>query len=221
VVDQNEPKKPGFFGKAGLLRLAAFMPIRGIIFDLDGTLVDSQLDFDQIRRDLHLSSGTPILEAVEAMPAGRHKDRSLAILREHEMRGARRATLMPGAAEFLADTKDRGIEQGLLTRNSRESTQLVLDRLGLNFSQVVTRDDAPVKPEPDGLLQISAAWRISVDEILFVGDYLFDLEAGRRAGIRTVLYLRDGTPEYADIADFTIRNFAEVHGILGQRDDTT
>jgi beta-phosphoglucomutase-like phosphatase (HAD superfamily) len=46
-------------------------PLRGLIFDLDGTLVDSRLDFEAMRREMELPAGTPILEALEDLPAHR------------------------------------------------------------------------------------------------------------------------------------------------------
>ena len=44
--------------------------IRGIIFDMDGTLVDSRLDYDAIRREMGLPAGMPILEGLEQVPDG-------------------------------------------------------------------------------------------------------------------------------------------------------
>ena len=117
----------------------SFTPIRGIIFDLDGTLVDSQLDFEAIRRDMGLPSQTPILEALAQTADGPGRDRMLAVLRSHELESAQRATLFDGVTEFLEWLDVCRVPRGILTRNSRECTDLVLNRLGLTFSQVLTR----------------------------------------------------------------------------------
>ncbi|MCH7988924.1 MAG: HAD family hydrolase, partial [Planctomycetes bacterium] len=132
----------------------------------------------------------------------------------HEMLGAERAVLMPGVSEFLGELSERNIATGILTRNSRISTMTVLERFNLEFSQVKTRDEVPPKPDPTGLLEICIAWDVSVDEVLFIGDYLFDIQAGHNAGIRTVLFAPDGLPDYAHQADFTIRNFAEASSLI-------
>jgi HAD superfamily hydrolase (TIGR01509 family) len=190
------------------------MNLRGVIFDLDGTLVDSQLDFDAIRADLNLSPGKLILEALDELPAGVHKEECLNILHRHEMLGAERAVLMPGVDEFLGDLAARNIATGILTRNSRIATTAVLERLSLEFSQVKTRNEVPPKPDPTGLLEICIAWDVSVDEVLFFGDYLFDIQAGHNAGIRTVLFAPDGLPEYAHQADFTIQDFTEASPLI-------
>ena len=186
------------------------MSLRGVIFDLDGTLVDSQLDFDAIRAEMGLPNGQPILEALEQMACGPDKDRCLAILRQHEQRGAHCATLMPHVEGLLEELTRCGVHQAILTRNSREAATLVLDRLGLKFAVVATREDVPPKPDPGGLLHICRLWNVPVDQVLFFGDYLFDLQAGRRAGMRTVLYAPAGLPAFADQADYVIRCFSEA-----------
>ena len=94
------------------------MAIRGAIFDLDGTLVDSGLDFDQMRREMNLAPGLPLLEAIEQLPAA-HAERCWAILAEHELAGARRSTLYPGVREFVHALEVRGLRRAIFTRNSR------------------------------------------------------------------------------------------------------
>jgi HAD superfamily hydrolase (TIGR01549 family) len=190
------------------------MPLRGVIFDLDGTLVDSGLDFDAIRADLNFAPKQPILETVDRLPLGAEKDRCLAILREHELRGAQRATLMPGIAAFLATLSERSIKTGILTRNSRESTDITLSRLQLNLQPVLTRDDVPAKPDPTGLLKICQIWGCGPDEAIYVGDYLFDIQAGRNARMRTVLYTPANPPDYAHLADHTLNSFHDAIALL-------
>jgi HAD superfamily hydrolase (TIGR01509 family) len=161
--------------------------IRGLIFDLDGTLVDSGLDFDLMRREMGLPEKQPILEALDLLEEGRRSE-CWAVLSRHEREGAERATLMPGVAELIELLTARGIHRAVFTRNGRQAALRTLERLGLAFDPVVAREDAPAKPDPTGIWKVCAAWGLRPHEVAMVGDYLFDIEAGRRAGAHTVCY---------------------------------
>lgn len=192
--------------------------LRGVVFDLDGTVVDSRLDFDRMREEIGIPGRQPVLEFVESQPEGEFKRRCREILLEHEFRGAREATLMPEMVGLLERLSALNLRQGILTRNTRGPTQLTLERLGLaGFSPVLTREDAPPKPDPLGLLMICEEWGVSPEEVIFVGDYRFDLLAGRRAGTKTVLYTSlekhsAGLPDYHEDADFVTSSFGDWAG---------
>ena len=190
--------------------------VRGIIFDMDGTLVDSRLDFDAMRRDMGLPKSVPILEALSAVPDGPDRDRMLAVLRNHELRGADEAVIFEGVIDFLKHVQQLGILAAVLTRNSRESAERTLRRLNLSFSQIVTREDAPPKPHPAGMQMIAEGWALPVHQIIVIGDYLFDLQAGRHAGMRSVLFAPNELPDFATEADFVLRHFREAIPLLNQ-----
>lgn len=185
--------------------------LRGVIFDLDGTLVDSRLDFDLMRRELGIPGRQPVLEYVESLPEGDEKRRCWEILSQHEYRGAREAELMPGVAELLAILNQLGLKAAILTRNTRGPTALMLERLALRqFSPVLTREDAPPKPDPAGIVKICREWSCDPGAVIFVGDYRFDLLAGRRAGSKTILYAPKSLPPFADEADHVASCFLEL-----------
>ncbi|HQU44249.1 MAG TPA: HAD family hydrolase [Pirellulales bacterium] len=189
--------------------------IRGLIFDLDGTLVDSGLDFDRIRREMGLVEKQPILEALAELPEPRRSE-CWAILDRHELEGAERATLMPGVADLMAALERRGLRRAVFTRNGRQATLLTLRRLNLHFDTVVAREDAPAKPNPAGIWNICAIWGLPYEQVAMVGDYLFDIEAGRRAGVRTVCYAAGRT--LADVeawgAGFAVECFSRPEEFL-------
>src|SRR4029453_12859799 len=91
--------------------------LRGLIFDLDNTLVDSGLDFDAMRREMGLPEGLAILEAIARLPPDQAK-RSREILHRRELEGAQRATLLPGVAQLLAELRRRRLHPGVGPGNS-------------------------------------------------------------------------------------------------------
>ncbi|MEX0677807.1 MAG: HAD family hydrolase [Pirellulales bacterium] len=187
------------------------MPIRAAIFDLDGTLVDSGLDFDLIRSEMGLVDRRPILEAIDAVEPSEAR-RLWAILAEHESRGVARATLLPGVVDFFAELERRGIRRGVLTRNSRTSTLATLARFEIEVHAIHAREDGPVKPDPSGIWRICEKWGLHPNQCVMIGDYRFDIEAGRQAGAFTVLFT--GGPKYSELAhheraDFELLSFAE------------
>ena len=86
-------------------------PFTGIIFDLDGTLVESNLDFDSMCAEMRLPRGVPVLEAIAELPADEQL-RCNEILHRHETVGAARAEIMPGARSFLHRLAERGLRRG-------------------------------------------------------------------------------------------------------------
>jgi HAD superfamily hydrolase (TIGR01549 family) len=185
------------------------MTIRGVVFDMDGTLVSQELDFDGIRQEIGLPSGTPLLEGLAKMDK---EDRRLAdtILDRHECLAAERARVFEGVIEFLEWLDGKSIRKALLTRNSRRSASTVLNRCGLRFDPIVAREDCPPKPNPHGIWQICEAWQVVPADVLMIGDYLYDIEAGRNAGTRTALITHGRKWPFAHLADETFPNFREL-----------
>jgi HAD superfamily hydrolase (TIGR01509 family) len=190
--------------------------IGGVVFDLDGTLVDSGLDFDQMRREMRLADSLPVLEALAELD-GDEARRCWQILREHEQAGADRAVMMAGVEPFLAALERQGIHRAVVTRNSRQMAEAVLERLAMKFDLVLGREDGPVKPHPAAIAQACHAWQLPPQRVAIIGDYRFDLEAGRAAGVHTVLYLAGRKPaeiSYLHLADRTLASFAQPDELL-------
>jgi HAD superfamily hydrolase (TIGR01509 family) len=194
--------------------------ICGVIFDLDGTLADSRLDFDAMRREMELPEKLPILEALVRLPP-QQAERCQQILHRHELAGAQRATVLPGAIELLEALKTRGIHCAVATRNSRQITDITLHRLEVPIELSFTRDDGPIKPDPWAILQACDRWRIEPSQAVMVGDYRFDVECGRAAGCHTVLLTHPHDPAtYANTeqADLLLASLAEFPRLLAWLD---
>ncbi|MBI4777246.1 MAG: HAD family hydrolase [Deltaproteobacteria bacterium] len=200
--------------------------IRAVLFDFDGTLTaPGAIDFQAIRLRLCCPSDQPILEYIDRLdPQDQH--RALDILEAMELEAARRSRPNTGALELLLWLKHIRIPFGLLTRNGPNSVYLTLTTFkeisARDFGVIVTRAEAPPKPDPAGVLL--AAARLSVDprEILFVGDYRFDVIAGHRAGSLTA-FLSNGKPLSWIPGDpephYTIHRLLELKSIIRPRPD--
>ena len=187
-------------------------PPRAVIFDLDGTLADSLLDFDAIREEIGLRPGLPILEQLaDADPAT--VARAEVIMRRHERDAIAGATLTDGCAELLARLAARRIPMGILTRNIREVVETFAATFDLRFQAVYTREDGPPKPSPVGVLALCDRLGAPPAHTLTVGDYKYDVIAGRRAGCRTVLLhpgLTAADHEEWGAPDLVIRSLREL-----------
>jgi HAD superfamily hydrolase (TIGR01509 family) len=188
--------------------------MRAVIFDMDGTLTKPYLDFNAIRAEMGLAR-EPILEAMERMsPQERaHAD---AVLIRHEAEAAEHSELNDGATETVRRLEQAGILTALLTRNSRASVATTLAKHALTFDSIYAREDGPLKPSPVPVTTLCERLGVPPSDTLMVGDYLFDIQAGKAAGAHTALVIHDGSlPEYADQAEHILRQLQEVLPICG------
>jgi phosphoglycolate phosphatase len=115
-----------------------------------------------------------------------------AAVKEIELAAAEGATILPGAAEALAELRRAGVAVALITRNCRGAAEMVLRELD-SYEVLLTRDDVPdPKPDPDHVLRSLAAMGRSADRAVVVGDHTYDMQAGRAAGVRHCVAVRTG-----------------------------
>jgi HAD superfamily hydrolase (TIGR01509 family) len=189
--------------------------VRGVVFDMDGTLTESALDFDAIRAEAGVPPGRPILEFMETAPEP-VRSRIEKVLDAHERRAAGCCALRDGAAEVLEELRGRGARLALLTRNSAESVRTVLERFGLRFDCCLSREHAEPKPSPQPVLRIAEALGLEPHELLVVGDYVFDMQSGKAAGATTALVRTRKLPVAPREADFVIDDLRELPALLGR-----
>lgn len=160
---------------------------KAIAFDLDGTLITSPLCFKTIRQRLDIPEQEFILEYLECLPEP-SRTYKLRELERIELDFAAHAEWLPDASAIVHELRQQGVHTGILTRNCRAVTELIQRNLALQVDMVIAREDAPTKPDPVGLLKMLNAWGVARSEMLFVGDFRFDIECGKNAGVATALY---------------------------------
>lgn len=191
---------------------SALPDVKAVVFDMDGTLTVSPLDFDLIRAECGIPKGRPILEFLREASAP-ERERIGSILDRHERQAAESCTLRDGARQVTEELRRRGLKTALLTRNSAESVQTVLRRFGLRFHCWLSREDSEPKPSPQPVLKIAETFGLAPAEVLVVGDYVFDVQAGQAAGARTA-FVRTGSgvppPPEADVVVEDLRELLRV-----------
>lgn len=191
-----------------------FNKIDLFIFDMDGTLVDSALDFDAMRADLSFPPGASILEHIDTLEP-HQQDEAFQIVDRHETEGAMRATAMPGVSELLELIKQLSKKSAILTRNSKKVTDLTLEKFEWSFDLIITRDCiSKQKPHPEGLLKICHELTTDVRRACYIGDYKFDLEAALNAGMPGILYDQKGNSNFRDLAQLTYQHHQELIELL-------
>ena len=173
------------------------MTIKAVLFDMDGTLVDSPLDFERIREDIGITRPQPILEYLDTLDEDA-RARGHAILDQHEHCAACEAKLIDGAADLLDFIRASGLKIALVTRNSRRAVDTVLATHALTFDAIVSREDAAIKPSKEPLVLACSRMGVELKDTIFVGDYEFDRQSGQAAGIPTYILSRTGKIEKDD-----------------------
>ena len=210
------------------------MPLDGVIYDLDGTLVDSKDDLaDSVNAMLARLSLPPrdrsVIQGFIGEGAERLIRRSLGPVHEHrypeaaplwrEEYGRRllaKTRLYDGIAEALRAPPP---ERAVLTNKPGAFAREILRGLGVAdaFRAVLGGDEAPRKPAPDGLLALCRRLDVTPDRALLVGDSAVDLATGRAAGVR-VCAVTWGLGEHAALAgaDYLCATPFELGELLGR-----
>ncbi|ART84060.1 HAD family hydrolase [Oceanisphaera profunda] len=178
--------------------------IRGVIFDLDGTLAHSNPDFVGLRAELGMTPGADILAYVDSLSDESARHTALQIVHDYEIQSSLTATWVEGARELIEYLQSQSLPLAILTRNIPEAALMTINKLGIDISLVLTRQDAQPKPHPEGIQLICQQWQLAPADILYVGDYLFDLQTAQNAGSRCALYFPDTVPDYAKDADLLV-----------------
>ena len=191
--------------------------MRALIFDLDGTLIDTvyahvfawqqalaevgmPIEGWRIHRRIGMSGG--LFTRAVAREAGRPLSdvEAETIQQRHgvlfrELLPERRP--LPGAVELLAFLRDAGIPHGIATSGRRPEIDASLEALGVPSETVVVErgDVLRAKPEPDLFLACQERLAVAVSDCYVVGDAVWDLLAARRAGMLSVGLLSGGYGE--------------------------
>eukprot|EP00592_Proboscia_alata_P004755 CAMPEP_0194379484 /NCGR_PEP_ID=MMETSP0174-20130528/40067_1 /TAXON_ID=216777 /ORGANISM="Proboscia alata, Strain PI-D3" /LENGTH=404 /DNA_ID=CAMNT_0039162253 /DNA_START=65 /DNA_END=1279 /DNA_ORIENTATION=- len=201
--------------------------LRGVVFDMDGTLTVPNLDFDEMYSRCEVPRDQDILEAVALMDAEK-ASKARGVIEEIEEEGRQTLRLTPGAAELGRWLAAHKIPMALVTRNTQKTVKvfeenLWFDAVGSSFSPSISRDfpdGIPPKPDPKAFDIIAKRWSIDLPTsgLVMVGDSPSnDVAFGKAAGASTVLV--DSGRKYSEggsdgDADICVGNLSQVPRML-------
>ncbi|MET1116011.1 MAG: HAD-IA family hydrolase [Comamonas sp.] len=189
----------------------AFKGIRAVLFDLDGTLIDSAPDLGAAADQMRIARGLASLPAEHYRPmAGAGARGMLGVafgitpetpdydtlreefFRNYEARMTQTTYAFDGISQLLADIEARGLLWGVVTNKSARFTDPLTRAMPLfaNARAVVSGDTTPhSKPHPAPLFEAASRLGLPPEACIYVGDDERDIVAGRAAGMKTVAAL--------------------------------
>jgi HAD superfamily hydrolase (TIGR01509 family) len=202
--------------------------LRAVLWDLDGTLVDSADYHWQSWRDTMAAEGLPltyeqfldgfgqknerILQGLLGGDASPERIRRISDAKEEAYRRLARGgglVPLPGAAEWVARLHGQGWRQALATSAPQPNVEVMLAALGFEdcFDAVVSADDVTIgKPDPEVFLKAAGKLAVPPSRCIVVEDAAAGIEAARRAGMRTVGVGRAATLD----ADLSVRSLTDI-----------
>ena len=196
-----------------------------VLFDLDGTLVDTAPDFVRVLNDLRLKYGRPALAYDEirvAVSAGARAmiqvgfpeyaldSPEFAALRQEFLDNyglglAQESRLFSGMEDLLTALESRNIPWGIVTNKPRIYSVPLLAGLALNerCQVLVCPDDvSQTKPHPEPMYLACNTLSVSPEHTIYVGDHIRDIQAGNNAGMKTIAVGFGYIPSHENINDW-------------------
>ncbi|MDK2960686.1 MAG: pyrophosphatase PpaX [Bacillota bacterium] len=204
--------------------------IRSVLFDLDGTLIDTNrliIESFQYTLKRHLGRevpaaeivstfGRPLIEGLRHFSPEKAEEMLQTYRRYNEARHDATTTLIPGVRETLSALKGAGLSLAVVTSKRRGLALrgLRLFNLEVYMDAIVTPEDTVRhKPEPDPVLKALELLRVNPKEALMVGDSPLDLACARAAGTYTAAALWSALPRellLAEKPDFLLTKMTEL-----------
>jgi pyrophosphatase PpaX len=179
--------------------------IKGVVFDFDGTILDSmQMVFDTLNDALRKRglppieievlgrmAGLPVIEIISSkakITEATAKEVEKDVFEVYTAFCRTSCQLLPHVESILKTLKSKQIKLGLLTTTPRKPLRAVAEKFSLMsyFDIMVAKEDAKNKPDPEGLERVIKEFGIRKDECLYVGDSPIDILTGKAAGVKTI-----------------------------------
>ncbi len=212
-----------------------------ILFDLDGTLVDTAPDFFGVVNSMREELGKPVLandvirkqvsnggaalteltwEVERDHPQFMdYRNRLLDRYGDHLATGS---AYFEGFEQVLDDLGSLGIQWAIVTNKPRRFAEPLLQKLNIETASLICADDlAQAKPHPEGLFKCAAELNVDAGDCWYVGDHIRDIEAGKAAGMYSIAalfgYIEDDDDPAQWGADASIDNPYQLLDLLAAK----
>ncbi len=202
-----------------------------ILFDLDGTLIDSLKDLrhsvnfafksmnlptrsvDDVKRAIGNGALRLIEELLPANAQNRKEEAFNLFLAHYNDHCSEKTIIYEGVREYLSKVSENPeIHTALITNKPEEPTRIILEKLDLakHFELVIGGDTLPTrKPDPEGIQYALNHFSVIADDAVMVGDSLPDIAAAKGAGVKSI-GITEGFGERAFEPDISINSFKEI-----------
>ncbi len=208
--------------------------IRNVIFDLDGTLLDTECRAIEIKRTVLARHGLQSSEQLMTrLTARKLKDALPELLEDKQLV---REILddyyqfayadidygrlkLPGSDELLRQLKTEGYTLALATISDRSKVDQVLDQCHWQdiFSYITTLDDVrKAKPDPETYLTVLEKLRLQPEQTVVIEDSLIGIQAGQRAGLKVICRREPRLNMDQSGADWYVSELSEIPGIISE-----
>ncbi len=215
-------------------------PLHAVLFDLDGTLLDTAPDFAVVVNQLRQRYKKPALDYSSIRNTVSHGARALVTLAFQLQEGdqdfeklrqellqlysehlAVKTTPFPGISDLLDWLDQENLAWGIVTNKPRRYAEPILQALALHercHTLVCPDDVSHTKPDPEPLLLACTEMQCTVKNAVYLGDHRRDIEAGQNAGMKTIAvnygYIESNDPIQHWQADFTVEHASEIQTLL-------
>ncbi|KAH3900272.1 related to putative haloacid dehalogenase-like hydrolase [Saccharomycodes ludwigii] len=201
--------------------------IKGIVFDMDGTLcLPQNWMFKEMRQAVGLTDRSKdILQYIESLPTLESQKAANDGIEQVELKAMQLMQPQPGLNELMEYLTINSISKNICTRNKITPVNALIgkfiDTKYSKFDYILTRDFQPTKPSPEPLLYIKnrldSSSNNNVGKMVMVGDSIDDMKSGRYAGFITILLLNENNSylvadnsEHKHLVDYTITRLDEL-----------
>lgn len=193
-------------------------PLLGVVFDLDNTLVSSSLNFSEIKVAIGCPAESDVLGFIDGLQADQ-KCKAKKVVNDYEMADAFDAKKLAGTDDVLSLLNRLNIPFAIITRNNKDAATLKVNNNNIEVTLLLTREHFKAKPAPDAVNYVAQHWKIPPENLLCVGDFLYDIQMANNANSQSCLVSYGKEVDYANLATFVVHDLNGLNQIISQAYD--